>query len=107
MPAMTRPGPFQHSRNFHSTAGLQKCTRVLAPAFLIEIDGQEKARLVLKHRVNAGDKRLTRWIKARQVPANHVIGDRKKTLVPAVRALDSRFLADASNPLIAAGGGIT
>src|SRR2546421_9375241 len=104
MPAMTGPRPFQHSRNAHGAAGLQKCTGVLAPAFLIEIDGQEKARLVLKDRVNAGDKRLPRWIKSRQVPANHLMGDRKKTLVPAVRALDSRFLADASNPLIAAGG---
>src|SRR2546422_7097746 len=80
---------------------------VLAPAFLIEISGEEKTRLVLKHRVYAGDKRLTRWIKSRQMPTNYFISDWKKTLVVAVRALDTRLLTDASNPLIAAGGCVT
>src|SRR2546426_5236119 len=107
MPATTRPGSFQHSRNAHGTAGLEKCPSVLAPAFLIEIDGQEKTRLVLKHWINACDKRLTRLIKTRQVPTNHFIGHWKKTLVLAVRALDSRLLADASNPFIAAGRRVT
>src|SRR5213078_826528 len=76
-------------------------------AFLIEISGEEKTRLVLKHRVYAGDKRLTGWIKSRQMPTNYFISDWKKTLMLAVRALDTRLLADASNPLIAAGGCVT
>jgi len=106
MPAMTRPGSFQHSRNPNGTAGFQKCTSVLAPAFLVKIDGQEETRLVLKHRVNARHKRLTRLIKSRQVPTNHFISHWKKTLMLAIRALDSRLLTDASNPFIAAGRGV-
>ena len=106
-PPLTGPGSFQHSRNAHGTAGLQKCTSVLAPALLIEIDGQEKARLVLKHGVNACDKRLAGWIKSRQMPTNHFISHRKKPSMLAVRALDSWLLADTSNPLIAAGGRVT
>jgi len=41
------------------------------------------------------------------MPTNYFISDWKKTLVLAVRALDMRLLADASNPLIAAGGCVT
>src|SRR5262249_24992196 len=107
MPAMTGSGPFEHSRYAHSTARLQKCTCVGSPAFLIEIDSYEKARLILKHGINTGDKRLTRWIKSRQMPTNYFISDWKKTLVLAVRTLDTRLLTDASNPLIAAGRCVT
>src|SRR5262245_4190685 len=41
------------------------------------------------------------------MPTNYFISNWKKTLVLAVRALDTRLLADASNPLIAAGGCVT
>jgi hypothetical protein len=41
------------------------------------------------------------------MPTNYIISDWKKTLMLAVRALDTRLLADASNPLIAAGGCVT
>src|SRR5438046_10667049 len=41
------------------------------------------------------------------MPTNYFISDWKKTLMLAVRALDTRLLADASNPLIAAGGCVT
>src|SRR5215471_14142199 len=41
------------------------------------------------------------------MPTNYFISDWKKTLMLAVRALDTRLLADASNPLVAAGGCVT
>lgn len=55
---MPRSRSLQHGWDAHVTAGLQKRRSVLAPTFLVEIDGQKKARLVLKHRINARNERL-------------------------------------------------
>ena len=80
---------------------------ILAPAGLVEIDGQEEARLVLKHRIDAGDKRLALGVAARQVPTNHFVSHRKESTVGTVGAFDARLLADASHPLVGAGGRVT
>jgi hypothetical protein len=57
VPAAAGPRPFQR----------QKRRGIVAPTFFIEIDGEEKARLILEHRVNARHERLARRIGAGQV----------------------------------------
>src|SRR5712671_2580359 len=107
MSATPRPRSLQHGRDAHVTAGPQKRRSVLAPTFLVEIDGEEKARFVQKHRVNACDKRLASLIDSGQVTPNHIIGHWKTTAVLTLRAFDSRLFADTTNPFIAAGGRVT
>ena len=80
--------------------GFKKCRGILAPAALVEIDSQEKAGLVLKQRVDAGDERLSLGVATRQVPANDVVCDRKEPTVGTFSAFDARLLAEASNPLV-------
>jgi hypothetical protein len=67
---------------------------------LVEVDRQEEARFVLQHRVDARDKRLALVVLSGQTPPDHVVGHREKTPVKTLRALDSRFLADAANPFV-------
>jgi hypothetical protein len=53
-----RSRSLQYGRNAQLTAGLQERGGILTPTLLVEINGKEKARLALQHRVNARDKRL-------------------------------------------------
>src|SRR5262245_64244107 len=62
---------------------------------------------MLEHGVNARGKWLARWIRSRQMPTNHFIRHRQKSLMMAVRTFDSRLLTDTSNPLISAGWRVT
>ena len=41
-----------------------------------------------------------------KVPPDHFIGDRQEATVGTLRALDARLFADASHPLVGAGGGV-
>src|SRR3972149_355698 len=87
-------------------AGVEKCGGIRSPLGLVEIGGQEAARVVLEERVHAGDKRLARGIAAGEVPADDVLGHREEPLVRAPAALDAGLLADATPPLARAGGGV-
>ena len=57
---------------------LEKRRGILAPAGLVEVDGEEEARLVQEHRVDARDEGLPVVVVAGQVPANDVVGHRKE-----------------------------
>ena len=85
---------------------VEKRRRVLPPAGLVEIDGQEEARLVLKQRIDPCDKRLPHVVTAGQVPANDLIGDGQEASMEALGALDARLLADTAHPLVGARGGV-
>src|SRR5260370_35198906 len=102
MSATPRSRSLQHGRDAHVTAGPQKRRSVLTPTFLVEIDGEGKARFVQKHRVNACDKRLTSLIDSGQVTPNHIISHWKKTAVRTLPPFDSRLLADTTTPFISA-----
>ena len=104
---MTGPGPLQCGRNGKSTTGFHKCPAVLAPAFLVKIDGEEETGLVLKHGINASNEPFAGVIKSREMPADHLVGQRQKLSKLALRALNSRLLADTTNPFIAAGRRVT
>ena len=80
--------------------------RILPPAGLVEVDGQEEARLVLKQRIDPRDKRLPYVVTAGQVPADDLIGDWQESSMEALGALDARLLADTAHPLIGARGGL-
>src|ERR1051326_5904351 len=103
MPAFARSGSLQRRRQIQPAACLHKCARVLAPAHLVEIDRQEKTRLVAKHRIDTRDKRLPVIILSRQMPADHVVIDRQETLMSTVRTTNPRLLTDPSQPLVPAG----
>jgi hypothetical protein len=42
-----------------------------------------------------------------KVPPDYIIGDGQEAAMRAIRALDSRFLADAGDPLVSARGSIS
>lgn len=57
--AGSRARTFQSARQIHMAAGRDKSGRVLPPALLVEIGGEEETRLVLEHRVDAPHERLS------------------------------------------------
>jgi hypothetical protein len=65
---------------------MQECDGICLPPCLVEIDGEEVARLVQKQRVDASDERLTLSISPGQMPADDVVGDRKEPTMRADRA---------------------
>ena len=58
---------------------VEKRRGIVVPAGLVEIDGEEKASLVLKQRVDASDEGLSLGVATGQVPANDIVSDRKET----------------------------
>src|SRR5438128_8986140 len=62
------------------------------------------ARLIQKHGIDAGDKRLADIVAAGKVPSDHFIGDRQEAAVWALCAFDARLFADAAYPLVGACG---
>jgi len=107
MSAATRSGPFQCGRNLESTTGFHKCPAVLKPAFLVEIDGKEKTRLVLEQGINTCDERFTGVITSREMSTDDLVGHWKKLSILTLRTLDSWLLADTANPFIATGRCVT
>ena len=103
VPAVARPGPFQGSGHAHLAACLQECACILLPRCFVKIGGQKETGLIPKHRIDAHDEFPTLVVLAAQVPTNYFVGNGKKVLVRTFGALDSRFLADSPDPLIAAG----
>jgi hypothetical protein len=79
---------------------------VILPSGLVEVDGEEEARLVEQQRVHTRYEGLSLGITSRQVPTDDVVCDRQEAAVGAFRTLDSRLLTDALHPLIRTRGGI-
>ena len=88
-------------------APFEKGLGIFLPVRLVEVDGQEEARLIQEQRVNARDEGLTVTILAGQVPSDDLVGDGEKSTMGTLRALDTRLFADASHPLVGARGRIT
>src|SRR4029077_3930318 len=57
---------------------------------------------VPKHRIDARHEFPTLVVVTAEMPTNNFVGYAKKTLVRTIGALDSRFLANSPDPLIAA-----
>jgi len=90
-----------------AAARLKEGRRILAPGGLVEVDGQEEARLILLQWIDTGDERLRRLIVARQVPANDVVGHWQEPAVGTLGAFDARLFADPGHPFVRAGRRIT
>ena len=61
----------------------EKGRGIVLPAGLVEVDGQEEARLVEQQRIDTSDEGLSLGVAAGQVPADDVVGDRKESTVGA------------------------
>ena len=97
-------GPFDRRGNRQALAGLEEGLRILPPGIVVEVDGEEEACLVQKHRVDAHDKWVSLAIFPREMPADDFIGDGQEMLVRTFRAFDAGLLADPPHPLVTAGG---
>src|SRR5450755_2246921 len=76
--------PLQNGRKIHRTTSLDKRRCILLPGCFVEVRGNEETRLVQQHRVNADGEIPAVAILPGQMTANHLIRNRQK---PAVRAL--------------------
>src|SRR5882724_6409487 len=102
VPAVARPGPLQGSGHVHLLTCFQECARILLPRCFVKIGGQEETGLIPKHRIDAHHEFPTLVVVTAEMPTNYFVGYAKKTLVRTFGALDSRFLANSPDPLIAA-----
>ena len=98
----SRPGPLQGSGHVHLLTCFQECARILLPRCFVKIGGQEETGLIPKHRIDAHHEFPTLVVVTAEMPTNYFVGYAKKTLVRTFGALDSRFLANSPDPLIAA-----
>jgi len=57
----------------------------------VKVASQEETGLIQQHRINAHDETTALVVLTRQMPANHLVGYGKKTLVGAVGTFDPRF----------------
>ena len=98
VPAVAGARSLQSGRQVHAAARFQDGSCIFLPMRLVEIGGQEEAGLVLKHRIDAHDEIAAVVISAREMPANHFVGDGKEAAMRAVGALDLGLLAQAREP---------
>ena len=85
VPAVARSRSFQGSRQVQTAARLQDGCGVFPPMGLVEIGRQEEAGFVLEHGIDAHDEIAAVVVVARQVPANHLVGDRQEAAVRDIR----------------------
>src|SRR5271165_4647838 len=81
--------------------GIAERDDVLLPGFLVEIRSEEPACLVRQHGINPSGEigRISGRFPG-QMGANNVVTERDECLIWALTALDLRFSADPSDPLI-------
>jgi hypothetical protein len=91
----SRTRPLERHRQIQPAARFHECECIRQPTAFVEIDGQEEARLVQEHRIDAGDKRLAGIVAAGQVPPKAFIRDRQEPTIRTIRALDARLFANA------------
>ena len=95
-------------RNTFRPRRIAKRGNVLHPGLLVEISGEEPARLVRQHGIDTGGKvsRISGRSAGKMGPEG-VIAERDEGLIWALPALDLRLSANASNPLVPAQRRIT
>src|SRR5205085_12645810 len=94
---VARSGAFHGHRNVNCPAGLDERSNVLLPGGLIEVDGEEPARLILQQWVDSHN------VTTSQVVENHLVVHRCEGLVWALAELDLREIANPANELILTG----
>jgi len=104
MRAVAGARTLQYCWNSQSIARFQEGARIRGPAAPVEIDGEKEAGFVLKHRIDAHHEGIAYSVSALQMRSNGGIRYRRKSLMRASRAFDSRLLADALDPFIRAFG---
>jgi hypothetical protein len=92
VPTAAGPRAFECCREIQAPTRFHAGERVLLPPGLVEIDREEKARLVEEQWIHAGDERLASGILAREVPADDLLGYRQEAAVGTLGAFDARFL---------------
>ena len=102
MTAVPRPRPFERRGHAPPGAGRQIGGGVVPPGIAVEVDGEEMTGLVEPHGVQAHREGGACTVRAGQMPADHVVGDRQELSVGADGALDSRLLAHPGPPLVGA-----
>lgn len=100
VPTLTGSRTFQYSRQADSRACRENSRRVVLPTGFVKIHGEEEARFVQQHRINARNEISSLLIPPGKMRANHLVRDRQKLPVLARRALHSGLLADPAQPLI-------
>ena len=75
---------------------------ILLPAIAIEIDGQQITGFVREQGIQAHDELAPQVITARQVLADHLVGDRQEAPIRAFEAFDAGFVAQAADPFVGA-----
>jgi hypothetical protein len=104
MAAVAGARAFQDGGHIKPPARFEKRGRILLPIFVVEVRRQKETSLVLQHGIDTHDKIQAPGVPARKMPADHFVGDLKEAAIGAIRAFDSRFFTDATNPFIGAGG---
>ena len=100
--ARSRARALQRSRKSQPLTSLVKCAGVLLPAIAIEIDSQEVAGLVRKHRVEANNEVTAQTVEASEMLPDDLVRDRKKTPVGTLGTFDSGLLANTADPFVGA-----
>jgi hypothetical protein len=93
---------FQRGRDLQVAACLPKRLGVLSPPVLVEIDRQEKAGFVRKHRIDAQDEGLALVILAGEMPSDRLVRNGEESLMPTIAALDPGLFAYALDPFVGA-----
>ena len=82
-------------------AGISERSDIGLPIALVEVDGQEPARIVREEWIETDN------MSTLEVVEDDFVGHGKKRLARAFAALDSRLLADARDPFVCAGWRVT
>jgi hypothetical protein len=73
------------------------------PGIAVKIDSQQIASFIREQGIQAHDELPAQIIPARQVLANHLVGDRQEASICTLEAFYAGLLAQPANPLVGAG----
>jgi hypothetical protein len=93
----------QRSGHIEAAASFEERGHVPLPIFIVEVHRQKETGFVLHHCVGAHDKLMAAGVTTRKMPADHLVSDREKAAIGAIRAFDARLFADTRDPLICTG----
>ena len=107
MPAIAGARALERRRHTDLAACRDEGSCIARPTLVVEIDGQEAARIIEEQRIDTGDEIATAPVRpnavlAAQVALDHLVRDGDEGLVRAVAALDLRLAAYAAHPFVGA-----